>query len=483
MAAGDFEGALRLTGEARALGRELGQHRRRDVRARHRGRRARGPRRCRRRACAALDEAAAAALGGEFDDLRAAGWTCCLLIGACERVRDYDRAAQWCAEAEAFGRKLDIRFVNGHLPRPLRRRPVLARRLGGGRARADRRAAGAHRDAPWLAPARGRPARRAAAAPGAPGRGARAVRARRSTTRWPGSAAPRRRSTAATPRRRATRRSGSCAPSARRRRWRGPARWSCWCGRGARPGPKDPPPAQPRRTVPPGPPAQPAQPAQPLRMAPRGPPRRPPTPPSCAPSPTRLRTRPLVAAAGYCEGLAAAAAGDHEAALARHEEAVEGYAAAAAPLETARARLGAAEALAALGRSDAARREAAAAVEALEAIGAEAECRRARAVARRLGGASRGELSAREVEVLRLVAEGLSDRQIAGRADAERAHRAPSRLEHPHEAPLLLARGGGGAGAPPRPALSGRFRPSARCAQDGRWRGRRRRQDRRASRP
>jgi LuxR family maltose regulon positive regulatory protein len=60
-----------------------------------------------------LDEAAAAALGGEFDDLRAAGWTCCLLIGACERVRDFGRAAQWCAEAEAFSRRLDIRFVSG----------------------------------------------------------------------------------------------------------------------------------------------------------------------------------------------------------------------------------------------------------------------------------------------------------------------------------------------------------------------------------
>ena len=60
-----------------------------------------------------LDEAAAAALGGEFDDLRAAGWTCCLLIGACERVRDFDRAAQWCAEAEAFSRRLDARFVKG----------------------------------------------------------------------------------------------------------------------------------------------------------------------------------------------------------------------------------------------------------------------------------------------------------------------------------------------------------------------------------
>ena len=60
-----------------------------------------------------LDEAAAAALGGEYEDLRAAGWTCCYLIGACERVRDFGRAAQWCREVEAFSRRLDIRFVTG----------------------------------------------------------------------------------------------------------------------------------------------------------------------------------------------------------------------------------------------------------------------------------------------------------------------------------------------------------------------------------
>ena len=60
-----------------------------------------------------LDEAAAAALGGEYEDLRAAGWTCCYLIGACERVRDFERAAQWCREVEAFSRRLDIRFVTG----------------------------------------------------------------------------------------------------------------------------------------------------------------------------------------------------------------------------------------------------------------------------------------------------------------------------------------------------------------------------------
>ncbi|HSJ09059.1 MAG TPA: helix-turn-helix transcriptional regulator [Longimicrobiales bacterium] len=49
-----------------------------------------------------LDEAAAAALGGDVDDAYAAGLTCCYLISACERVRDYERAGQWCARLREF---------------------------------------------------------------------------------------------------------------------------------------------------------------------------------------------------------------------------------------------------------------------------------------------------------------------------------------------------------------------------------------------
>jgi DNA-binding CsgD family transcriptional regulator len=51
---------------------------------------------------AMLDEAAAAALGGDISDPYAAGLTCCYLISACDRVRDYDRAAQWCARLREF---------------------------------------------------------------------------------------------------------------------------------------------------------------------------------------------------------------------------------------------------------------------------------------------------------------------------------------------------------------------------------------------
>jgi LuxR family transcriptional regulator, maltose regulon positive regulatory protein len=61
----------------------------------------------------ALDEAAAAALAGEYDHLVAAAWTCCLVMATCEQVRDYDRASQWCRQIEEFGRRLDAGFLRG----------------------------------------------------------------------------------------------------------------------------------------------------------------------------------------------------------------------------------------------------------------------------------------------------------------------------------------------------------------------------------
>ena len=60
-----------------------------------------------------LDEAAAAALGGEYEEFVGVGWTCCYLIYACERVRDYDRAAQWCRNVEEFAERMRIQFLNG----------------------------------------------------------------------------------------------------------------------------------------------------------------------------------------------------------------------------------------------------------------------------------------------------------------------------------------------------------------------------------
>ena len=55
-----------------------------------------------------LDEATAAALSGEASLLACAAWACCYLISACERVRDYERAAQWCARVGEFCERYGI---------------------------------------------------------------------------------------------------------------------------------------------------------------------------------------------------------------------------------------------------------------------------------------------------------------------------------------------------------------------------------------
>ncbi|MEI8410382.1 MULTISPECIES: LuxR C-terminal-related transcriptional regulator [unclassified Kribbella] len=60
-----------------------------------------------------LDEATAAALGGEYENLAPAAWTCCRLMSACEEVRDYERGAQWCRQVEEFSRRMEARFVIG----------------------------------------------------------------------------------------------------------------------------------------------------------------------------------------------------------------------------------------------------------------------------------------------------------------------------------------------------------------------------------
>ena len=49
-----------------------------------------------------LDEGTAAATAGELHDPIAIGSCCCNMIIACERSRDYDRAGQWCERLEAF---------------------------------------------------------------------------------------------------------------------------------------------------------------------------------------------------------------------------------------------------------------------------------------------------------------------------------------------------------------------------------------------
>ncbi len=56
-----------------------------------------------------LDEATAAATAGEVKELYTVGVVCCWQIFACERVRDFDRAAQWCARVEEFTKRWPLR--------------------------------------------------------------------------------------------------------------------------------------------------------------------------------------------------------------------------------------------------------------------------------------------------------------------------------------------------------------------------------------
>ncbi|MGH2918450.1 MAG: LuxR C-terminal-related transcriptional regulator [Solirubrobacteraceae bacterium] len=58
-----------------------------------------------------LDEAAAAALGGEFDEIWACGWCLCYMIYACERARDYDRAGQWCKRAQEYSERSGMELL------------------------------------------------------------------------------------------------------------------------------------------------------------------------------------------------------------------------------------------------------------------------------------------------------------------------------------------------------------------------------------
>ncbi|HXH23177.1 MAG TPA: tetratricopeptide repeat protein [Dehalococcoidia bacterium] len=129
-----------------------------------------------------------------------------------------------------------------------------------------------------------------------------------------------------------------------------------------------------------------------------------------------IATLPVKASFHFSAGVLQAAEGDHASAARSFEDAVDLFERGGGPYEAAVTRLELARCLAASGRLERARGEARAAEQALASLGAVVDAARASALLASLGvssGASPPALTARQVDILRLIAEGRSDREIA----------------------------------------------------------------------
>jgi LuxR family transcriptional regulator, maltose regulon positive regulatory protein len=322
---------------------------------------------------ARLDEASAAATGGDMRDPVAIGFSCCYLIFACERVRDFDRAGQWCGRlaryCEATNNRLLLSVCRTHYGTVLALRgewaPAEAEYAAAAAGLATQPALAADALA-RLAELRRRQGRadEAAALAAQAGPHPLAVLCRAALALDRGQAAD------------------AADGAALYLRLIGDARTERAVGLEIR--------AEAQAA---------AGRAEAAHAAVR----------ELAAIAAGAGTVALQAAARAADGHANRAAGDHEAAREGFEDATELLGRAGLPFEAGRARVALASVLSELGRRDAARREATAARDAFTALGAEAEARKAAAL---LGGRG-GALSAREREVLALVARGRTNPEIA----------------------------------------------------------------------
>ncbi|GLQ53719.1 LuxR family transcriptional regulator [Devosia nitrariae] len=134
-------------------------------------------------------------------------------------------------------------------------------------------------------------------------------------------------------------------------------------------------------------------------------------------------TLPLRGITAFCAAMMAVAAGDLEQARSSFEDAFDLFELGGTPYEAARTRLELAALFAVLGRPERAREEGQLALTTFETLGAAFSAGRARALVDKIGtradpagdGEAGGALTARQVEILRLVGQGRSDREIASR--------------------------------------------------------------------